>query len=167
VALRLELAGRHGGRESATKQRDNDPRLFSLNGLRHMIVSFRQILSCQACIFQIDACVVFSDPFDTCRNACITAAPNYQEAIDLLGSIESRSLEADVIGYNAAITACEKDYQWPTDALTCLSICLYLLSFQYVFSAVILLIEVAIFNCYSNRIHGRLDFFQFNPAMCR
>jgi len=101
----------------------------------------------------------FSDPFDTCRNACITAAPNYQEAIDLLGSIESRSLEADVIGYNAAITACEKDYQWPTDALTCLSICLYLLSFQYVSSAVILLIEVAIFNCFSNRIHGPWIFF--------
>ncbi|CAL1148929.1 unnamed protein product [Cladocopium goreaui] len=56
-------------------------------------------------------------PSSVTMNACITAAPNYQEAIDLLGSIESRSLEADVIGYNAAITACEKDYQWPTALL--------------------------------------------------
>ena len=119
-----------------------------------MIVSFRQIYLVRRAFSRLMRVLFFSDPFDTCRNACITAAPNYQEAIDLLGSIESRSLEADVIGYNAAITACEKDYQWPTDALTCLSICLYLLSFQYVSSAVILLIEVAIFNCFSNRIHG-------------
>lgn len=55
------------------------------------------------------------------RNACISASADCDRALDLLASFGSKSLEADIISYNAAIATCEKVAQWPTAAIICLT----------------------------------------------
>ena len=75
--------------------------------------------SCHTCFGSV--LYVFVYLYNCCRNACISASVDSEQAMGLLASFASESFQTDTISYNAAIATCEQDLSWPTVPSICLA----------------------------------------------